>query len=408
MRMLTQSDHVIVVGAGLGGWRFVESLRREGYAGALTLIGDEPYAPYDRPPLSKRVLAGTWEVEKTTLATPELIAANDVTMRLGARAVDLDVATTTVHLDDGSEIRGTYVVIATGTRARRLPFSADEALHTLRSRDDEDRLLRHLDQLAPNSVLAIVGGGFIGAEVATQLRARGFRPIVLEAAERPLVGVLGGEISSWLERLAGDADIELRSGVNVLDVIRDDDGFIVKFESGEDLAASAVLVGVGAILNVEWLATSGLTIDNGVVVDEHLMATERVGAIGDVARFMWKSVTGVELVRIEHWEVANLHAAALAHYLMTDDSPEALLVPYFWSDQYGKKIQTLGHARPSDPVLRVSGSPEEGKWVALYSRDDIVTGVIALNHPRALMLSKHLLEKRTGLSEALTQSPWST
>jgi NADPH-dependent 2,4-dienoyl-CoA reductase/sulfur reductase-like enzyme len=408
MRMLTQSDHVIVVGAGLGGWRFVESLRREGYAGALTLIGDEPYAPYDRPPLSKRVLAGTWEVEKTTLATPELIAANDVTMRLGARAVDLDVATTTVHLDDGSEIRGTYVVIATGTRARRLPFSADEALHTLRSRDDEDRLLRHLDQLAPNSVLAIVGGGFIGAEVATQLRARGFRPIVLEAAERPLVGVLGGEISSWLERLAGDADIELRSGVNVLDVIRDDDGFIVKFESGEDLAASAVLVGVGAILNVEWLATSGLTIDNGVVVDEHLMATERVGAIGDVARFMWKSVTGVELVRIEHWEVANLHAAALAHYLMTDDSPEALLVPYFWSDQYGKKIQTLGHARPSDPVLRVSGSPEEGKWVALYSRDDIVTGVIALNHPRALMLSKHLLEKRTSLSEALTQSPWST
>jgi NADPH-dependent 2,4-dienoyl-CoA reductase/sulfur reductase-like enzyme len=388
MRMLTQSDHVIVVGAGLGGWRFVESLRREGYAGALTLIGDEPYAPYDRPPLSKRVLAGTWEVEKTTLATPELIAANDVTMRLGARAVDLDVATTTVHLDDGSEIRGTYVVIATGTRARRLPFSADEALHTLRSRDDEDRLLRHLDQLAPNSVLAIVGGGFIGAEVATQL--------------------LGGEISSWLERLAGDADIELRSGVNVLDVIRDDDGFIVKFESGEDLAASAVLVGVGAILNVEWLATSGLTIDNGVVVDEHLMATERVGAIGDVARFMWKSVTGVELVRIEHWEVANLHAAALAHYLMTDDSPEALLVPYFWSDQYGKKIQTLGHARPSDPVLRVSGSPEEGKWVALYSRDDIVTGVIALNHPRALMLSKHLLEKRTSLSEALTQSPWST
>jgi NADPH-dependent 2,4-dienoyl-CoA reductase/sulfur reductase-like enzyme len=240
------------------------------------------------------------------------------------------------------------------------------------------------------------------------LRGRGFRPIVLEAAQRPLVSVLGDDVSSWLERLAGDADIELRCGVNVLDVVSNGDRFVVKFERGDDLEVSAVLVGVGAVANVEWLATSGLTLDNGVVVNEHLMATDRIGAIGDVARFKWQSVTGEEQVRIEHWEVANLHAGALGHYLVTGESRDSLLVPYFWSDQYGKKIQTLGHARPTDSVHRVSGSPEEGTWVALYSRDDIITGVIALNRPRALMLSRHLLERKTMLSDALAEAPWST
>jgi NADPH-dependent 2,4-dienoyl-CoA reductase/sulfur reductase-like enzyme len=408
MTVLSSSDHVIVVGAGLGGWRCVESLRREGFRGQLTLVGDEPYAPYDRPPLSKRVLAGTWDIEKTTLATPALVAANDVTMRLGVRAVSLDVATTTVVLDDGIELRGSHVVIATGARARRLAFSADDDIHALRHRDDEVRLLHHLEQLAPQSVIAVVGGGFIGAEVATQLRGRGFRPIVLEAAQRPLVSVLGDDVASWLERLAGDADIELRCGVNVLDVVSNGDRFVVKFERGDELEASAVVVGVGALANVEWLSTSGLTLDNGVVVNEQLMATDQIGAIGDVARFKWRSVSGEEQVRIEHWEVANLHAGALGHYLVTGESRDSLLVPYFWSDQYGQKIQTLGHARPSDSVHRVSGSPEEGTWVALYSRDDIVTGVIALNRPRALMLSRHLLERKTNLSDALAEVPWST
>lgn len=406
--MLNPSDHVVVVGAGLAGWRLVEALRREGFIGEITLIGDEPYAPYDRPPLSKRVLAGTWDVEKATLATPALIVSNTVTMRLGTRAVGLDPATMTVELDDGSTLRGDYVIIATGTRARRLPFSATEDLHTLRNRADEDRLLGHIEQLAPNSVIAIIGGGFIGAEVSTQLRGRGFQPVVLEAAVRPLVGAVGDDVSSWLERLPSDAGIELRSGVTIVDVARSRAGFVVQFEHGDDLEASAVIVGVGAVTNVEWLATSGLRIDDGVVVDEHLMATERIGAIGDVARFEWSSVTGRELVRIEHWEVANLHAARLAQYLVTGESPAAMLVPYFWSDQYGKKIQTLGHARPSDQVLRVSGSLEEGKWVALYSRNEIVTGVIALSHPRALMMSRHLLENRTTLTDALTAAPWST
>ncbi|MEO9180035.1 MAG: FAD-dependent oxidoreductase [Acidimicrobiales bacterium] len=404
--MLKPSDHVVVVGAGLGGWRFAEALRREGFDGAVTLIGDETFAPYDRPPLSKQVLVGKWEAEKVTLATPERIEQSGVTLLLGSGAVALDCDTMSVRLGDGSTVVGTHIVIATGARARRLPFSADADIHTLRNRNDEQQLREDLDRIAPGSVVAVIGGGFIGAEVATALRTRGFRPIVLEALSRPLVASLGEEVSTWLERLASDVGIELRNAQHIDDVVRDDAGFSVMFHDGSTLKAEAVVVGAGTLLNVEWLATSGLNIDNGVVVDANLLATDRVAAIGDIAHFSWNSVLGEESIRIEHWEVANMHAARLAHFWVTGESSQALMVPYFWSDQYAKKLQMLGRPRPDDDVIRVEGSPVEGKWIAVYSRNGVVTGLIALSRPRALMMSKHFLDVPTTLEEALEQAPW--
>ena len=404
--MLQPSDHVVIVGAGFGGWRLVEALRRDGYDGAITLLGEETYAPYDRPPLSKHVLAGKWDAERATLATPERLAASNVTLRLGVRAIGLDIEANSVELEDGSRIDGTHIVIATGTRARRLPFSADDDILTLRNRDDELRMRHELERLDEGSVVAVIGGGFIGAEVATQLKSRGFVPIVLEAALRPLIGVLGPDVSSWLEHLAADAQIELRNDQRIRDVERDADEFVIRFDDVDDLRAALVVVGAGTLPNFEWLEGSGLTLDNGVVVDENLLAREHIAAIGDVARFSWPNIMGEELVRIEHWEVANVHANALAHYWMTGEGAAALMVPYFWSDQYGKKIQMLGHARPDDDVVRVNGSPEEGKWLALYSRGGVVTGIVTLSQPRALMLSKHLLESPSTLEGALSDAPW--
>ena len=145
--MLQNSDHVVIVGAGFGGWRLVEALRREGFDGEVTLLGEETYAPYDRPPLSKQVLAGKWDAERATLATPERIAETKVNLRLGVRAMSLDVESNTVELEDGSRVEGTHVVIATGARARRLPFSADDQILTLRNRDDELRMRLELDGL---------------------------------------------------------------------------------------------------------------------------------------------------------------------------------------------------------------------------------------------------------------------
>jgi 3-phenylpropionate/trans-cinnamate dioxygenase ferredoxin reductase component len=406
LSVLEPSDHVVVVGAGFGGWRFVEALRREGFEGAITLLGDEVHAPYDRPPLSKQVLSLKWDVEKATLATPDRLTAANVDLRLGVAAVGLDIESNTVHLADGSSVSGTHIVIATGTRARRLPFSADDSILSLRNRDDEMRLRSELEGIDPGSVIAIIGGGFVGAEVATQLQGRGFQTLVLEAAERPLIGVVGAEVSSWLERLAGDAGVELRSSQHIADVVHHGDGYSVVFEDGTTLAAALVVLAVGAVVNVEWLEESGLVIDNGVVVDMNLLATERIAAIGDVARFGWPNVMGEDLVRVEHWEAANMHAQHLAHFWTTGASPEAYMIPYFWSDQYGKKIQMLGHPNPDDDVVRVHGTPEEGKWVALFSRGGVVSGVIALGQPRALMLSKPFLERPTTLARALEEAPW--
>ncbi len=408
LSVLEHSDHVVIVGAGLAGWRLVEALRREGFDGAVTLLGEEVHAPYDRPPLSKQVLSLKWEVEKATLATPEKIRDANVDLRLGSRAVGLDIETNSVSLEDGTSVRGTHVVVATGTRARRLPFSADTSILALRNRDDEVRLRAQLEQLDAGSVVVIVGGGFIGAEVATQLRGRGFTPLVLEAAARPLIGAVGPEVARWLERLAADAGIELRGSQHISDVVRDGAGYSVHFEEGDTLYADSVVLGVGAVVNVEWLEDSGLVTDDGVVVDANLLARERIAAIGDVARFSWPNVMGEEHVRIEHWEVANVHAQHLAYFWVTGESAQSLMVPYFWSDQYGKKIQMLGHPRPSDDVHRVQGDPEEGKWLAVYARDGVVTGVIALAQPRALMLSKHLLEQPTTLARALREAPWAS
>jgi 3-phenylpropionate/trans-cinnamate dioxygenase ferredoxin reductase subunit len=404
---LDADDHVVVVGGGLAGWKFCEEVRRLGYTGAITLVGDELHAPYDRPPLSKQILVGKWTPVHSTLATPTKIADLAITVRLGERATGLDLSTTTVHLADGSSVAGTRVVIATGARARRLEVSADAATHVLRTRDDVTALLAAIERLDENDAVVIVGGGFIGAEAATQLHQRGIRAIVLEAAERPLQGALGELVARWLEPLAGDAGIELRSGVEVTDIRRHDEHLSVELGNGDRIDAAVVVVGVGAIPNDDWLATSGLTTDNGVVVDSMMMASDRVAAIGDVARFEWHNVAGTETVRIEHWQVANDHAVHLARHWVAGATHDDPLIPYFWSDQYAKKIQMLGHAHRDDDVEIVMGDVDERRWLALYSREGLVTGAVALSSPRALMLSRVLLESPTSLDDARNARPWS-
>ena len=405
MSPLSATDHVIVVGAGVAGWRFVESLRHEGYQGALTLIGEEPHLPYDRPPLSKQVLAGTWEVGKATLASEERLARSMASLRLGLRATRLDVAATTVALADGTSVVGTHVVLAVGARARPLAYASSGPLPTLRHRDDVAHLSRALDSLEPGAVVGVIGGGFVGAEAATSIKSRGLTPVVIEAAARPLVAVLGDEVSSWLSGLASDAGVELRTNQHVVDVTPGPSGYVVHFEVGEPLAVGLVIAAIGSALDLAWLEGSGLSLDDGVVVDSNLQAAERVAAIGDVARFRHVSAIGEELVRIEHWQVAIDHAAQLARYWMTGATSPPL-VPYFWSDQYGKKIQLLGRPDPNDEVVRVSGGPDEGKWLALYSRADMVTAAVALNQPRGLMLTKPVLDSPTTLNAALAIAPW--
>lgn len=394
---LTSTDHVVVVGAGLAGWRFIESLRRDGYEGKITLIGDEPYVPYDRPPLSKQVLSGKWEIDKTVLASDEALESANITSIFGVSATSLDVTNHTVTLENGETVSGTHIVIATGTRARRISFSDESLVHTIRNRKDIEGLNALLATVPEGATIAVIGGGFIGAEAATALKARGLTPVVLEALQRPLIGALGDQASQWLLPLASNAEIELRTSQVIRDV---SDGSVV-FADGSSLEVAAVVLGVGAEVNTEWLQSSGLVLDGGVVVDEHLLASPTIGALGDVAKFPFKG----ELTRIEHWQVATDHAAALSlHWAKGEKAPD--MVPYFWSDQYGKKIQMLGHPHPSDDVVKVAGSDEEGKWLALYSRGGVVTGILSLSQPRWLMVSKVLLDEETTLTRAMELQPW--
>ncbi len=407
VRVLTPDDHVVIVGAGLAGWRLVESLRREGYEGDITVVGDEAHLPYDRPPLSKQVLSGKWPVEKAHLATEELVATLGTTFRLGVRATHLDAASKTLTLADGATIVGTHVVLAVGARARPLSFPSSGPLATLRNLDDANRFSATLASLQPGATIAVIGGGFVGAEVATSLVARELRPVVLEAAARPLLNVLGAEVSTWLAGLADVAGVELRCGQLIVDVRSVDAGYVIEFADESPLAARAVLAAIGSALDLEWLNDSGLTLDDGVVVDADLQAGDGVAAIGDVARFRLTTSAGEELVRIEHWQVAIDHAAHLAHYWVTGEQVRTVPVPYFWSDQYGKKLQLLGHPDPRDDVVLVHGSLDEGRWLGLYSRDGIVSALVSLSQPRALMLSKHLLESPTSRERALAEAPWS-
>ncbi len=405
---LQASDHVIVVGAGLAGWRLVEFLRREGFEGEITLIGDESHAPYDRPPLSKQVLSGRWDVSKSILATPEKLVDARAKVMLGDPAIALDVESTTVELASGQKVAGTHVVIATGARARPLSYPSSGELMTLRTFDDSARLSEALDRLAPESVVVIIGGGFIGGEAATSIKARGLAPIVLEAAERPLITVLGDEVSAWLLLMAEPAGIDLRTRQKIRDVVITEKGATILLEDGEAIEASAVLAAVGSAFDMEWLASSGLTLDGGVVVDSNFEAAPHVAAIGDVAKFPLRGVDGDEFVRIEHWQLAVEHAMELARFWMSDERALVPMVPYFWSDQMGRKIQLLGHPHPSDDVTLVEGSPEALKWLALYSRRGLVTGVVALSNPRGLTKSRVVLNEVTTLEDALALAPWSS
>ncbi|HTT58505.1 MAG TPA: FAD-dependent oxidoreductase [Acidimicrobiales bacterium] len=404
MNPLGPDDHVVVVGAGLAGWRFAEILRQLGYRGKVTIVGDEPHPPYDRPPLSKQILSGKWDLDKATLATPLKLEAARVDLRLERRVTRLDAEARRVELDDGTQISGSHVVVATGTRAQPLRFTGSGDLPTLRSAEDVTRLNQTLSRLEPGAAFAVIGGGFVGAEVATSLAGRGLRPVVLEVAQRPLVGVVGDEASQWLEGLAPNAGIELRTRQHIRDVLVSEKTLFVEFDQGPALEVAGVIAAVGSALDLGWLEGSGLNLDHGVRVDENLQAAPFVGAIGDVARFAYRVGDELEPIRVEHWQVAADHAWHLAHHWMGAGARPA--VPYFWSDQYGKKIQMLGHPRPDDEVVRVSGSDEELKWLALYVRRGLVTGVLALSNPRGLATSKVLLDELTTIDDALARAPW--
>jgi 3-phenylpropionate/trans-cinnamate dioxygenase ferredoxin reductase subunit len=409
---LDRSGSVIVVGASLAGWRAVETLRAEGFAGDITLVGEEVHLPYDRPPLSKQILSGTWPPEKAVLADRKRSSELRVHEVLGHRAVRLDAVGRAVEIDDGSLLTADAVVLATGARVRRLPGTESlgqrDGLFTLRTLDDSLALRSAIT--ATDAVrVVVIGAGFIGAEVASTCAGLGCRVTVLEALEIPLANVLGPMIGGHCATLHGSHGVDLRSGVGVAGIRRPDAGpgsLEVELASGEVIGAEVVVVGIGVLPATDWLIGSGVEVDNGVVCDDRLFAADGIVAAGDVARWNWRHDGAEESIRIEHWQVAAEAGVAAARSLMAGpgDAAPFTPIPYFWSDQFGIRFQVLGNPGGGDEVHLIEGSFEEGRFVALFGRAGRFRAVMAIGKPRQLMAYRPLLEAGSSWDDALAHA----
>ncbi len=423
---LAPDARVIVVGASLAGLRTVESLRSSGFAGPITLLSDELVAPYDKPPLSKQFLAGSWENDRITLRTDEELSALNVDLRLGVKATGVDLAERMVHgvsppgVNPGmAQVAQSFpydaLVIATGVRARSLPAELVDpglqkpSVHTIRTRADSQALQ---PLLAEGVKVVVVGAGFIGAEVAATASAKGATVTIIEALPIPLSRALGDEMGAACGSLHAQHGVTLRCGIEVIAITNG----CVFLADGSTLAADVVVAGIGTIPNAEWLADSGIDITNGVRVDEYCRVLSAAGlvlpgayCVGDVASFPLRWPLGADmsepvLTRIEHWTNAAEMAAHLAEALTGEANPYAP-VPYFWSDQYTHKIQFLGRAHPCDEVRIVSGSVDGGAWLALYRSGDRLTAALGVSKVRALAPYRALLARGCAWDEALAATP---
>ena len=392
--MSSSAKGIVIVGGGLAAARTAEQLRKSEFSGPVTIVSDEVHLPYDRPPLSKDVLHA--DLDDVALKPAEFYAENDITLRLGSAARNVDTAAQTVTLADGSVLGYDELVIATGLVPRRIPsFPELDGIRVLRSLDDA-LALRGQASSARNAV--IVGAGFIGCEVAASLRKLGVAVVLVEPQPTPLASVLGEQVGALVTRLHRAEGVDVRTGVGVAEV-RGQDGRVtsVFLTDGTELDADLVVVGIGSRPATDWLEGSGITVDNGIVCDEAgRTSAPHVWALGDAAS--WRDATGHQ-VRVEHWSNVAEQARVVVPRMLGQEPPEAVVVPYFWSDQYDVKIQCLGEPEAGDIVHIVEDDGR--KFLAYYERDGVVAGVVGGGMPGKVMKSRAKIASGAAISEVL-------
>jgi NADPH-dependent 2,4-dienoyl-CoA reductase/sulfur reductase-like enzyme len=404
MAVTGQPEHVLVIGAGLGGVRTAEQLRAAGFQGRISLVGAEPHVPYDRPPLSKQILTGEWEPGRAILRTLDQLEDLGVRAHLGLAAVGLRPGE--VELSDGSTLFGDAVVIATGLVARRLPGQPAH-VHTLRTLDDALALRATLDRIGS---LLIVGAGFIGAEVASAARARGIAVTVLEAQPVPAAVALGPAVGALAGRLFTEAGVDLRVGVSLAGFAEAGDRVAVRLADGGPAEADAGLVAIGAAPRLDWLdGRPGPDFDPAPGLrcgpSGRVHGWDAVWAVGDVA--LWDDPTGGTPRRFEHWSNAGDQAAVVARDIL-GATPLPATAPYFWSDQFGLKIQLLGRTERADAVLPLHGDGFDGGpvlgTVAGYFAGDRLLAVVGFGAARQVARYRPLVAGGVPRSEVLARA----
>ena len=370
---------VVVVGASLAGHATARALRGAGFDGTIRMIGEEPHRPYDRPPLSKGYLRGTvTDADLSLEGVDEDLGADWI---LGTRATALDPATHTVSLADGTHVRGDAVVVATGSLARRLPTDL-MGVHTLRTLDDA-RALRA--DLLPGARVCVVGAGFVGAEVASTAAALGLDVTVVEAAPAPLAGPLGplGPVVASLHARNG---VTLRCGVPVerLEGAATGSGRRVtgvRLVDGSRVDADVVGVGIGAPAATDWLAGSGLDLQNGLACDAR-GATAAPGVVGVGDCSAWFDPVRGRHHRVEHWAESRDRARIAVDTLLGTSTAPPAPAPSFWSDQYGVRLQFAGRLLGHETVTVEAGDPESADALVVYWRGDDAVAVLGMGQPR--------------------------
>lgn len=364
-------EHIVVIGGGLAGAKAVVALKDGGYEGSLTIVGDESHPPYERPPLSKEYLQGSSEADDMLVVPTNWYDEHGVTRLQGVAAERIDREAMQVHLADGQLLPYDAVIIATGASPRRLDIPGKELALTLRHLEDSDVLKA---AYADASTVVIIGGGWIGLETAAAARAAGVDTVVLERETLPLQHVLGDELAGYFADLHRRNGVDLRTS-SAVESISGSGPYVVRTDGG-DIEADVVVMGVGAAPRTELAESAGLTVDNGVTVDETFRTSDpAIYAVGDVANAQ-NSARG-ESLRVEHWENAIRQGEAVAEVILGGDVTYDWQ-PYFFSDQYDLGMEYVGRSWASDEVV-IRGDKSSGEFIAFWIADGRVTAGMNVN-----------------------------
>jgi 3-phenylpropionate/trans-cinnamate dioxygenase ferredoxin reductase subunit len=377
---------IVVIGAGqAGGWA-AKTLRDQNFAGTITLVGDEEHPPYERPPLSKDVLLGSRTPESTYLWSRAALAELDIDLILGRRATSLDPIEKSVTLSDGQTLRYDRLVLATGSKVRRLgiPGATLAGIHYMRGIDDA---LAISASLIPGSRLIVVGGGWIGLEIAAVARQRTVDVVLLEASGQVCSRALPLGLAGYLQRLHEGRGVRICLETTVTRFEGNDRFEFAELSDGTSIAADTAIIGIGVTPNAEIARDAGLETDNGIIVDAFgRTSDDSIYAAGDVAN-QPDGFGG--RVRFESWANAQNQAIATAKAMLGADS-QYRDVPYFWSDQYETTLQILGRFNDySDVVVR---GEEDGPFTSFYMKDNKIVGVAAVNCPKDVGVARRLMQ----------------
>jgi 3-phenylpropionate/trans-cinnamate dioxygenase ferredoxin reductase subunit len=395
------SDHLVIVGGGQAAAQAVQSLRQQNFAGAITLLSDEPYPPYQRPPLSKKYFAGELTRERLVLRPAAFYAENGVALELGARVEELDPAARRVRLRDGRTLAYDRLLLATGSRPRALPVPGVDlaGVHYFRTITDVDAILA---SLAPGNRVLLVGAGYIGLEVAASARQRGFDVTVLEAAERVMSRTVSAEVSAFYDACHRAAGVMIHCGAAVKAFVGGDRLTAVETSDGRTFACDVAIVGIGIEPNVELAAQAGLECSNGIVVDELARTADpHIVAAGDCTNHPLALVE--RRVRLESVPNAIHQAKVAAATLLGFQSPYSE-VPWFWSDQYDLKLQIAGLSTGYDEVV-LRGDPAARSFAVFYLRAGQLLAVDAINSPKDFIAGKKLVASRARIAPDVLRDP---